>query len=123
MSRCVASYNARIYKDEASVANGLGAYKARHPAALVRALTHEVADLRTLRDKLSHESASTPRGTRGKHDITTGLGLIAIAYEALALDIKNSSATRPVAQSKVLAAIKTDKKGRDELTAGLKLLG
>ncbi len=119
----VASYNARIYKDETAVANGLAAYRGHNATPLVRALRHEVSDLRRLKGKLSGEAASTAKGATAKGKMVQGLGLIANAYAALATDVKRSSAANPVPRAKVMAAIKTDKKGRAELKSGLTLLG
>ncbi len=98
------------------------AYKKHHAAALVRALRHEVIDLRSLRGKLIRESASTAKGRRGKSDVTEGLGLIASAYAALARDVTAASRSRSVSRAKVLAAVAADRKGRAKLRAGLKLL-
>jgi hypothetical protein len=88
---------------------------------LVRALNHEVADLHTLRSKLNHERASSARGGTAKKDIVRGLSLIANAYGALRKDVQAAHGG-PVAKSKVNAAVKTDKRGRAKLLAGLHLL-
>jgi hypothetical protein len=119
----VNSYNAKILRDEAGVLKGQAAYKKHNVKPLIRALNREVTDLHALRAKLTAESASSPSGRKGKSDVTTGLGLIASAYTALARDLKSSRAKVPVSAAKVNAAVATDQKGRAKLKAGLKLLG
>jgi len=116
------SYGPKIGRDEVRVLHAVTAYKKHHAAALVRALRHEVTDLRSLRGKLIRESASTAKGRRGKSDVTEGLGLIASAYAALARDVTAASRSRSVSRAKVLAAVAADRKGRAKLRAGLKLL-
>jgi hypothetical protein len=116
------SYASKISHDENAVKNGLLVqYPRGHWKRLTRALRHEVADLHALNGKLRHERASTARGAKAKKEIVRGLGLIANAYAALRHDILavNGGA---VPRSQVNAAIATDKKGRNKLLAGLKLL-
>src|SRR5947207_14015450 len=81
------SYAQKIVKDEAAVKAALQGYPGTR-GKLVRALGHEVTDLRSLKRKLAHESASSARGKRAKSDIVTGLGLIANAYAALRRDVQ-----------------------------------
>ena len=111
----------KIVKDENAVKNGLTGYPQGKVKPLVHALTHEVSDLRSLKRKLAHESASSTKGAKAKADIIKGLGLIASAYGALLKDVKAAHGG-PVPASKVNAAVKTDKKGRKNLLAGLHLL-
>jgi hypothetical protein len=94
---------------------------ARTRGQLVRALGHEVTDLRSLKRKLAHESASSARGRTAKSDLVTGLGLIANAYAALRRDVQAAHGG-PVPVSKVNAARRTVKKGRGKFLAGLHLL-
>ena len=114
------SYAQKIVKDEAAVKAALQGYPGTR-GKLVRALGHEVTDLRSLKRKLAHESASSARGKRAKSDIVTGLGLIANAYAALRRDVQAAHGG-PVPISKVSAAQRTDRKGRAKFKAGLKLL-
>jgi hypothetical protein len=114
------SYAQKIVNDEHAVAAGLKGYPGTS-GKLVRALGHEVSDLRSLKRKLSHESASSARGRTAKADIVIGLGLIAKAYAALRRDVQAVHGG-PVPVSKVQAAQRTDRKGRAKLKAGLKLL-
>ena len=115
------AYAPKIVKDENHVRNGLIGYPKGKVKPLIRALNHEVADLHKLRSKLSHESASSAKGRKAKKDIVRGLSLIANAYGALRKDVQAAHGG-PVAKSKVNAAVKTDKKGRAKLLAGLHLL-
>jgi hypothetical protein len=115
------AYAPKIVKDENAVRNGLIGYPKGKVRPLVRALNHEVADLHKLRSKLGHERASSRRGKRAKADIIRGLSLIANAYGALRKDVQDAHGG-PVAKSKVNAAVKTDKRGRSKLLAGLNLL-
>lgn len=117
------SYNAKILHDEAAVLNGIATYqKNSQSAPLVKALSHEVSDLRKLKGKLSRETGSTARGRRGKADVAAGLGLIAKSYGTLARDFTGASASNPVPRAELLAALATDKKGRAKIKAGVKLL-
>lgn len=116
------SYAPKIVKDENAVRNGLTQYPKGKSKPLIRALAHEVGDLHTLKSKLSHESASSATGAKAKTDIVKGLGLIAKAYSALRKDVLAVHGG-PVPASEVNAAVKTDKKGRTKLLAGLHLLG
>ena len=111
----------KIVRDENAVGNGLKGYPQGKIRPLVRALNHEVADLRALQRKLSKEQASSARGKKAKTDIVKGLSLIASAYGALAKDIRIAQGG-PVPKSQVDAAIATDRKGRSKLKAGLNLL-
>jgi hypothetical protein len=112
----------KIVKDENAVAKGLKGYPQGKAKPLVKALNHEVSDLHRLNHTLRGESASTKAGRKGKNKVTKGLGLIATAYASLSRDVKQANGG-PVAASKVNAAVATDKKGRKDLKAGLKLLG
>ncbi|MBV9684308.1 MAG: hypothetical protein JO046_21135 [Solirubrobacterales bacterium] len=114
-------YAPKIVKDENAVRTGLIGYPQGKVKPLVRALNHEVGDLRALKRKLAQEQASSARGTKAKRLIIKGLGLIANAYGALRRDIQAAHGGA-VPRSKVAAAVRTDKKGRAKLLAGLKLL-
>jgi hypothetical protein len=116
------SYGPKLDHDEAAVLNGLADYQDGRAAPLIKALRHEVADIHALRGALSPESTSSTAGATGKQDVLTGLKRIAKAYGALASDVQKASHGTPVPKAKVQAAITTDKKGRRELKAGLKLL-
>jgi len=115
------SFAPKIVKDENAVHNGLIGYPQGKVKPLVRALTHEVSDLHTLKGKLANDAASSAKGAKGRTDIIKGLGLIANAYGALRRDVQAAHGG-PVPRSKVSAAVNTDKKGRAKLLAGLKLL-
>jgi hypothetical protein len=115
------AYGPKILKDENAVKNGIVVYPQGHWKILTRALKHEVGDLHALRNKLRHESASSARGRKGKKDVVRGLSLIANAYGALRTAVLSVHGGA-VPQSKVNAAIATDKKGRKALKAGLHLL-
>jgi hypothetical protein len=115
------TYAPKIVKDETAVAKGISAYPKGKPKPLERALRHEVSDLHALKKALSHESASTTKGRKGKKDVVTGLGLIASAYSALRADILAVHGGA-VPASQVDTAIAKDKKGRKKLIAGLGLL-
>jgi len=115
------SFAPKIVKDENAVRKGLNGYPHGKVKPLVKALNHEVADLHTLKSKLSHEHASSARGRKGKNDIVNGLALIAKAYGALRSDVQTAHGG-PVPRSQVTAAVNTDKKGRSKLLAGLHLL-
>jgi hypothetical protein len=116
------NYATKIVNDERAVKNGVEVqYPRGHWKVLTRALKHEVGDLRSLRNKLKRERASSARGRKAKREIVTGLTLIANAYAALRRDVLAVHGGA-VPASQVNAAIATDKKGRKKLKAGLKLL-
>jgi MoxR-like ATPase len=116
------AYGPKIVKDEKAVKNGVDVqYPNGHWKKLTRALKHEVRDLRALKRKLAHESASSARGRKAKRLIVKGLNLIANAYAALRNDVLAVHGG-PVPKAQVNAAIGTDKKGRKKLLAGLHLL-
>lgn len=116
------TYAPKIQRDENAVKNGLIGYPQGKVRPLVRALNHEVGDLHALRNKLSHESASSAKGRKAKTDIVKGLTLIANAYGALRKAVQAAHGG-PVPKTAVNAAVATDKKGRKKLLAGLHLLG
>ena len=116
------SFAPKIVKDESAVTNGLEGYPKGKVMPLTRALQHEVGDLRTLKSRVSHESASTASGATAKKEIIQGLGLIASAYGTLRDDVLAASGG-PVPAAQVTAAVNTDRKGRKKLLAGLNLLG
>ncbi|MBV9802280.1 MAG: hypothetical protein JO130_03785 [Solirubrobacterales bacterium] len=115
------AYAPKIVKDEAAVKNGLVGYPQGKVKPLVRALNHEVSDLHALQHKLGSESASSAKGRKARRDIIKGLSLIAAAYTALRKDVQAAHGGA-VSKSKVNAAVRTDKKGRAKLLAGLNLL-
>ncbi len=116
--------NGRLNRDEATASKRLNAYKRDHRAKpLVSALRHEVGDIRALNRKLKGERASTAKGRRGKASITKGLSLIGNAYSQLANEIQRAHAGHPVSQAQFNATVATDRKGRNKLIAGLRLLG
>lgn len=118
------SYNARIDRDEARVLNGVATYEQHHNAKpLIRALRREVTDIHRLDARLARESASTPKGRKGKREILRGLKLIASAYGALATDIQHASSGQPLSQAAVKATVAKDKKGRADFLKGARLLG
>jgi hypothetical protein len=114
-------YAPKIVKDENAVKTGLSEYPKGKPKPLERALKHEVSDLHALKKTLSHESASSAKGRKGKKDIVKGLTLIASAYSSLRADVLAVDGGA-VPASQVNAAVATDKKGRTKLLAGLSLL-
>ncbi|MGP0037338.1 MAG: hypothetical protein ACLP4R_22610 [Solirubrobacteraceae bacterium] len=114
-------YAPKIVKDENAVKKGLSEYPKGKPKPLERALKHEVSDLHALKKTLSHESASSAKGRKGKKDIVKGLTLIASAYSSLRADVLAVHGGA-VPASEVNAAVATDKKGRTKLLAGLSLL-
>lgn len=114
-------YAPKIVKDESAVKKGLSEYPKGKSKPLERALKHEVSDLHALKKVLSHESASSAKGRKGKKDIVKGLGLIASAYSSLRADVLAVHGGA-VPASQVDAAVATDKKGRGKLLAGLSLL-
>ena len=116
------SFAPKIVKDERAVTKGLQEYPQDKVMPLTGALQHEVGDLRTLKSRVSHESASTASGATAKKEIIQGLGLIASAYGTLRDDVLAASGG-PVPVAQVTAAVNTDKKGRKKLLAGLNLLG
>jgi hypothetical protein len=81
------SFAPKIVRDETAVRNGLNQYPQGKSQPLIKALTHEVGDLHSLKSKLKHESASSAAGAKGKTDIVKGLSLIASAYSALRKDV------------------------------------
>jgi hypothetical protein len=115
------SFSPKIVKDENAVKAGLIGYPQGKVRPLIRALTHEVSDLRALKSKLAHDSGSSAKGMKARTEIIKGLGLIASAYGALRHDVEVAHGG-PVPASKVNAAVGTDKKGRAKLLAGLNLL-
>lgn len=116
------NYAPKIVKDENAVRSGLAEYPKGKSKPLIRALGHEVGDLRALKAKLAHESASSATGAKAKTDIIKGLGLIAKAYSSLRKDVLAVHGG-PVPKAEVTAAVNTDKRGRTKLLAGLHLLG
>jgi hypothetical protein len=115
------AYAPKIVKDENAVKKGLSEYPKGKPSPLERALKHEVSDLHKLKKALTHESASSAAGRKGKKDIVKGLGLIASAYGSLRADVLAVHGGA-VPASEVNAAVATDKKGRSKLLKGLHLL-
>ncbi len=116
--------NPHIASDEAAVAKAVKAYNHNHQARpVVRALGHEVGDLRRLARAIGHQRASTGRGRRAKAEIIKGLSLIAGGYSALASDVEKAHAGDPVPSSAVPAAKARARRGRAKLVAGLRLLG
>lgn len=117
------AYNHRVAADEARIVAAAAAYnRTGRPAPLVKALTGEVRDLRTLQGRLVHQPASTARGRRGRDDVVRGLGLIASGYSALAGDVRAAGARRPVTAAQVSAARAADRRGHNLVVAGLRLL-
>jgi hypothetical protein len=111
----------KIANDEAAVRSGLQGYPQGRVRPLTRALKHEVGDLHALKSQLSHQSASSSAGARGKKDIISGLTLIASAYATLRVDVLAAHGG-PVPAAQVNAAVNTDKTGRTKFLAGLHLL-
>ena len=119
-----ATANTKLNNDEGKVASAINAYKSTGRAApVVKALRHEVGDIRTLNQKIKSESASSATGRTAKADITNGLSMIGNAYATLATDIQKARAGNPVPKSTVNATVNSDKKGRAKVIKGLKLLG
>jgi hypothetical protein len=116
------AYGNKILHDEAAVLNGAADYQKGNAKPLIKALRHEVSDIKTITGKVSPEATSTAAGATGKKDLIAGLDKIAKAYGALATDVSKASSGKPVSNATVKAAVATDKKGRSELKTGLKLL-
>jgi hypothetical protein len=115
------SFAPKIVEDESAVTKGLNGYPNGKVMPLTHALQHEVGDLRTLKSRVSLESASSASGATAKKEIIQGLGLIASAYGTLRDDVLAASGG-PVPVAQVTAAVNTDKKGRKKFLSGLKLL-
>lgn len=113
----------KIEKSQAKLIDSLATYKKTHnPTALISAVKAENATLRALETRLSHRSASTTDGAKGKAAIVTGLRLIIGSNTTLAKELQQSARHAPVSKAKLKASIAEDNKGNRDLNAGSKLL-
>ena len=115
-------YVPNIVKDEQTLKKALPKYVHGRAKPLVRALSHEVADLDTLRSHLNGESASSARGAKAKSLVIKGLRFMASAYARLRKDVQAAHGG-PVTAAEVNVAVSMRTRGRTKLLAGAKLFG
>jgi hypothetical protein len=117
--------NGRFNSDEATLRKRLNAFAKHRTGAkpVIRALRHEVRDIRPVDRRIKGERASSAKGRRGKAAVTKGLTMIANAYSQLATDLQRAQAGHPVTRAQLNAISARARNGHNKLVAGLRLLG
>jgi len=119
----VRSYDGKIITSEGKLLTAIGDYKSTQNAApVVTALDNAIRVLRSLKSKISKQSATAARVRRGKADLEKGLQAVIGAYEHLKSAFSEKAASPPEAREDAEKADTAVKKGRADLTQGLKLL-
>ena len=101
----------------------LGEYKSTQNAApVLTALDNAIGVLRSLKSKIAKQSATAARVKKGKADLEKGLQAVIVAYEHLKSAFSEKAASPSAAKEDAEKADTAVKKGRADLTEGLKLL-
>jgi hypothetical protein len=117
--------NGRFNRDEATLRKALNRFSSHKTGSkpVIKALRHEVRDIRPVNRRIKGERASTARGRRGKAAVTKGLTMIANAYAQLATDLQRARQGHPVSRAQLNAISAKARNGHNKLVAGLRLLG
>jgi hypothetical protein len=117
--------NGRFNSDEAALRKRLNAFAHHKTGAkpVIRALRHEVRDIRPVNRRIKGEHASSAKGRRGKAAVTKGLTMIANAYSQLASALQRAQAGHPVSRAQLNAISAKARSGHNRLVAGLRQLG
>lgn len=119
----IKSYNGKIITSEGKLLTAIGEYKSNQNAApVVTALDNAIGVLRSLKSKIAKQSAASTRVKKGKADLVKGLQAVIVAYEHLKLAFNEKAASPSAAKENAEQAELAVKKGRADLSAGLKLL-
>lgn len=119
----VSSYNGKIITSEGKLLTAIGEYKSTHDAApVLTALDNAIGVLRSLKSKIAKQSATAARVKKGKADLERGLQAVIVAYEHLKSAFSEKAASPSAAKEDAEKADTAVKKGRADLTEGLKLL-
>lgn len=120
----IKSYNSKILVAEGHVVTALGEYKtSKNPAAVQSALTESISVIRSLKDKISLQSAGRPRVKQAKVKIEKGLQAVIVSYQGLDTAFGEKSVNPEEAKAEATKALAAVKHGRKELLEGVKLLG
>lgn len=119
----IAGYNGKLIASEGKLLTAIGGYKStQDPAPVLTALDNAIGVLRSLKSKIAKQAATAARVKKGKADLEKGLQAVIVAYEHLKSAFSEKAGSPSAAKEDAQKADTAVKKGRAELTAGLKLL-
>jgi hypothetical protein len=119
----VTRYDGRIIASEGKLLTAIGEYKSTQNAApVVTALENAIGVLRSLKSRIAKQSATAARVKKGKADLEKGLQAVIVAYEHLRSAFSEKAASPSTAKEDAEKADTAVRKGRTDLTEGLKLL-
>jgi hypothetical protein len=123
IKRAIKKYEPKILVVEGHVLSAIGQYrKTGQPAGVEAALSKSIAVFRSLKAKITAQSAVAPKVKKGKLKLIQGLQTVISAYQhlkiAFAVKARNATAAKEQAEM-ALAAVR---KGQEELREGLQLL-
>jgi hypothetical protein len=123
IKRAIKTYDPKILVAEGRALSAIAQYKKTgQPAGVEAALSKSIAVFRSLKAKISAQSAIAPKVKQGKLKLIKGLQAVIGAYQhlktAFAIKTTNAAAAKEQAE-KAAAAVR---KGQAELREGLQLL-
>lgn len=122
----IVSYSSKIDVAEGGVLTAVGEYKAapdpKDPAGVEAAISKSVAVLGALKTKVARQSAAAPRVKRAKSKIQAGLQAVIVGYKELSVAYGEIASQPEAASSEATKADLVVKKGRKQLSEGVKLL-
>jgi hypothetical protein len=119
----IKTYSSKILESEGRLISAIGVYKTnRNPAPVVTALDDSIDVLRSLKTKISNQTAVSTRVKEGKTKLIKGLQAVIIAYGHLKVAVGEKAGAPSAAKENAEKADLAVKRGRLQLAEGLKLL-
>ncbi len=119
----IKSYNSKLLVAEGHLVSAIGEYKtSRNPAPVITDLDHSISVLRSLKTKVSAQTAASTRVKRGKAKLVNGLQAVIVAYGHLKVAIGEKAGSPAAAKENAVKADAAVKRGRKDLDEGLLLL-
>jgi hypothetical protein len=119
----IVSYGSKIDVAEGGVLTAVGEYKeTKDPAPIEAAITKSVAVIGALKAKVARQSAAAPRVKRAKSKIQAGLQAVIVGYDELSTAYGEIASQPEAASSEAAKADAVVKKGREQLSEGVRLL-
>ncbi|HLH13342.1 MAG TPA: hypothetical protein VKV16_01020 [Solirubrobacteraceae bacterium] len=119
----IKAYNPKILVAEGHVVSAIGEYKkTRNPAPVVKALDNSISVFRSLKSKISQQSAKSSRVQEGKRKLMKGLQSVIGAYEKLKVAFGERAGSPQAAKETAMKAEAAVKRGRKQLSEGIQLL-
>jgi hypothetical protein len=123
IKHAIESYGSKVDVAEGHVLTAVGEYKeTKDPAGVEAAIGKSVAVIGAMKAKVAKQSASAPRVKKAKRKIVSGLQAVIVGYDELSSAYAEVATAPEAATGEIAKAEASVKKGRKQLSEGVKLL-